>query len=120
MDGPTPSTEPHLARRVVLLQTLVVFINYVDRGNLATASPLIKDELGLSNADVGLLMSAFFWAYAPLQPVAGWLAQRFDVRHVLTAGLVIWAMATALMGFATAYSTSLELRLMLGVGESVP
>ena len=36
---------PGLPIRVVLLIATVVFINYVDRGNLATASPLLKDEM---------------------------------------------------------------------------
>jgi MFS family permease len=96
-----------------------VFINYVDRGNLATASPLLKDELGLSNSEMGMLFSAFFWSYAPLQPIAGWFAQRFDVRHVLGAGLLIWATATALTGIATTFAELFALRILLGFGESV-
>ena len=110
---------PGLSIRVVLLLATAVFINYVDRGNLATASPLLKDELGLSNSEMGVLLSAFFWSYAPLQPVAGWLAQRFDVRHVLGAGLVVWATATVLTGLATTFTELLALRILLGVGESV-
>jgi MFS family permease len=110
---------PGLSIRVVLLLAAAVFINYVDRGNLATGSPLLKDELGLSNSEMGVLLSAFFWSYAPLQPVAGWLAQRFDVRHVLGAGLVVWATATVLTGLATTFTELLALRILLGVGESV-
>jgi MFS family permease len=110
---------PGLSIRVVLLLAAAVFINYVDRGNLATASPLLKDELGLSNSEMGVLLSAFFWSYAPLQPVAGWLAQRFDVRHVLGAGLIVWATATVLTGLATTFTELLALRILLGVGESV-
>jgi MFS family permease len=103
----------------VLLLATAVFINYVDRGNLATASPLLKDELGLSNSEMGILLSAFFWSYAPLQPIAGWFAQRFDVRHVLGAGLLIWATATALTGIATTFAELFALRILLGFGESV-
>jgi MFS family permease len=110
---------PGLPLRVVLLLAAAVFINYVDRGNLATASPLLKDELALSNSQIGVLLSAFFWSYAPLQPIAGWLAQRFDVRHVLAAGLTVWATATTLTGLAATFGTLLGLRLVLGIGESV-
>ena len=105
--------------RIVVLLAVAVFINYVDRGNLATAGPLLKDELGLSNAQFGALGSAFFLSYAPLQLVAGWLAQRFDVRYVLAAGLIVWAIATALVGLVTSFAALLALRLLLGVGESV-
>jgi MFS family permease len=110
---------PGLPLRVVLLLAAAVFINYVDRGNLATASPLLKDELALSNSQIGVLLSAFFWSYAPLQPIAGWLAQRFDVRHVLAAGLTVWATATTLTGLAATFATLLGLRIVLGIGESV-
>lgn len=114
-----PAALPGLPLRVVVLLAAAVFINYFDRGNLATASPLLKDELGLSNSQMGVLLSAFFWSYAPLQPLAGWLAQRFDVRHVLAAGLAVWAGATMLCGLVSAFWMLLVLRILLGVGESV-
>ena len=61
----------HLSQWIVLLLALAIFINMVDRGNLATSAPLLKDELGLSNSQMGVLLSAFFWAYAPALPLAG-------------------------------------------------
>ena len=106
-------------RWIVLLLAVVVFINYFDRGTLATASPLLQKELGLSDAELGILFSAFFWTYAPLQPFAGWLAQRFDVRYVLGGGLGIWALATTLTGLASSFAVLLVLRVLLGIGESV-
>src|SRR6185503_1324641 len=45
---------------VVVLLAVAIFINYVDRGNLATAAPLMKDELHLSASQLGLMLSAFF------------------------------------------------------------
>jgi sugar phosphate permease len=50
-------------RPIVLLLAGAVFINYFDRGNLATASPLLQKELGLSNSELGILFSAFFWSF---------------------------------------------------------
>jgi MFS family permease len=104
---------------VVLLLAAALFINYFDRGNLAIASPLLQKELQLSNSELGILFSAFFWTYAPLQPLAGWLAQRFDVRYVLGGGLAVWALATALTGLASSFALLLVLRVLLGIGESV-
>jgi MFS family permease len=114
-------TEPisQQARRVVWLLAAAVFINYFDRGNLATASPLLQRQLALSNSELGALFSAFFCSYAPLQPIAGWLAQRFDVRYVLGGGLALWALATALTGLATSFAMIFMLRILLGFGESV-
>jgi len=105
--------------RVVVLLALAAFINYVDRGNLATAGPLIRDELGLSNAQLGVLLSAFFWSYASAQLLAGWLADKFDARLVLSAGLAVWGGATVLTGIASGFAALLLLRLALGLGESV-
>lgn len=99
--------------------TLAALINYIDRGNLATAGPLIRDQLGLSNTQLGLLLSAFFWSYAPGQLPAGWLAERLDARRVLAVGLAVWSAATALTGFASSFVMLFALRLLLGAGESV-
>src|ERR1022692_1554310 len=58
---------------VLILLGLSVFINYVDRGNLSIAAPMLKDELRISASQLGILLSAFFWTYACLNPSpAGW------------------------------------------------
>jgi MFS family permease len=108
-----------LSRGVILVLGLVVLLNYVDRGSLATAAPLLQDELALSNAQIGLLLSAFFWTYAPAQLVAGWLVHRYDIRIVLAVGVALWAVATTLTGLAGGVASILLWRLMLGLGESV-
>lgn len=106
-------------RTLIVMCGLLVLINYIDRGNLATAGPLIKDQLRIDNTTFGLLISAFFWTYAPGQVVSGWLAQRFDARRVLAGGLAIWALATIATGFAGGLVSLFVLRLVLGAGESV-
>ena len=98
---------------------MATFINYIDRGSLATTGPLMRDQFGLPNAEFGVLLSAFFWTYTPSQIPAGWFAERLDPRRLLAAGLAIWGAATALTGFATGFLTLLLLRVMLGFGESV-
>lgn len=103
----------------IVLLALAVFINYFDRGNLATAAPLIQSELHLDSVQMGVLLSAFFWSYAPLQPLAGWLAKRFPVRYVLGAGLTVWAFATMFTGWAHSFTWLLVWRVLLGIGESV-
>jgi len=104
---------------IVALMALAVFINYVDRGNLATAAPLIKDQLRLNNTEIGLLLSAFFWIYAPGQVLAGWLAERITAYRALGLGLLIWALATLGTGLAGSFEALFALRLVLGLGEAV-
>jgi MFS family permease len=115
-----PSTlTPTLGTGVILLLALSVFINYVDRGNLATAAPLMKDELGLTASQIGLLLSAFFWTYVPGQVAAGWLAEKINPYRALALGLALWSIATALTGLAAGFAMFIALRLLLGLGESV-
>jgi MFS family permease len=102
----------------VALLAAALFINYVDRGALPIAAPLVQDELGFSPSQLGLLFSAFFWSYALLQIPVGWLAERFGAQRVLALGLAVWASATMLVGFAHSFTVLLLLRLLLGVGES--
>jgi MFS family permease len=104
---------------MVLLVTAAVFINYIDRGNLATAAPLIQDELGLSASQLGFLLSAFYYGYVACMPAAGWLAERYGVYKVFATGLAIWSIATLATGFAQGFLGLLILRVLLGVGESV-
>ena len=103
---------------MVLLLAAAVGINYIDRGNLATAAPLIQDELHLSATQLGFLLSAFFWTYVTAMTPAGWLVERYGARRVLAGGVVIWSVATLLTGLATGLIGLLLLRLLLGLGES--
>jgi MFS family permease len=80
---------------------------------------MMQDQLSLSSAQIGVLLSSFFWMYAPAQLLAGWLVQRFDIRYVLGAGVAVWALATGLTGLASGFASILALRLLLGLGESV-
>ena len=52
-----------IQRSSVALLVLGCAVNYMDRSTLAVANPLICHDLGLSIADMGLLLSAFLWAY---------------------------------------------------------
>src|SRR5580698_3954536 len=102
---------------VLFLLSLSVLINYIDRSNLSIAAPLIKDELGISGAQLGTLLSAFFWTYALLQIPAGWLVDRFDVKWVFAAGFFLWSAATAVTGALHGFAALLVIRVILGVGE---
>lgn len=96
----------------------MLFINYVDRGLLPAAADQVQRDLGLSASQLGILLSAFFWTYALIQIPIGWIAERVGAGRVLTAGLVIWAVATTVTGTVSTFATLLLLRLLLGIGES--
>ena len=111
---------------VLTLLVLSIFINYIDRGNLSIAGPLLmaspeKGGLGLDPARLGSLLSAFFWTYALFQllGVVGFLLDRFDVAWVFAAAYLAWSAATAATGLAGSFVVLFGLRLLLGMGESV-
>lgn len=114
-----PSIRSGAFRRTSALLFLSALICYIDRSNLSVAVPLLKDELGISVSKVGTLLSAFFWTYALLQLVAGWLVDRFNVNWVLAGGFFIWSLATAATGLSGGFVSLFLFRLLLGVGESV-
>ncbi len=122
--SPVPSTSenpkwtPGFSRILVLLG-LSIFINYIDRSNLSIAAPLLKGELGISDSQLGILLSAFFWTYSCCQLLSGWLVDRFDVKWVFAAGFFLWSTATALTGIVHSLTMLLVVRVVLGLGESV-
>ncbi|HEY6387493.1 MAG TPA: MFS transporter [Candidatus Acidoferrum sp.] len=95
------------------------FINYIDRGSLSLAVPVLKVELQLNPWQLGILLSSFFWTYTSFQIVSGWLVDRFNVNWVLAGGFFLWTMATTTTGFVYGFRMLLVMRLILGIGESV-
>jgi MFS family permease len=104
---------------VLGLLFLAAAINYIDRGSLSVAAPAVAAQLSLDPVQMGVLLSAFFWSYAALQIVSGWLADRFDVNWVFGIGFAIWSLATLSAGFAGSLGVLLVCRVLLGAGESV-
>ncbi|HTU83258.1 MAG TPA: MFS transporter [Candidatus Acidoferrales bacterium] len=112
------ASPPWLVGTLVLLG-LAILINYIDRGNLSIAAPMIQTELHLTGTQLGLLLTSFFISYVAMQPLVGWLCDRFEAGRVLVAGFAIWSLATTFMGLAQGLTGLFALRLVLGAGESV-
>ncbi|MBA3669147.1 MAG: MFS transporter [Sphingomonas sp.] len=104
---------------LVLLLGLAILLNYVDRGAIAIAAPKLKPELGLSATGFGIAVSAFFWAYVPLQFLVGWACDRWCVYRLIAAGIALWAASTIAMGLVAGLTSLVLFRLLLGVGESI-
>jgi MFS family permease len=96
-----------------------LMINYVDRGTISTAAPLLEKQLTLTPSQLGVILSAFFWAYVLSQPVMGWLADRLGAARVLVAGFSLWSLATVATGLSGGVTTLIAARLFMGAGESV-
>ncbi len=102
---------------VLTMLCLMYFITYVDRVNVSTAAAVFKQELGLSNTQVGLVFSAFAYPYLVFQVIGGALGDRFGARRTLFVCGIVWAGATILTGFAGGLASMLAARVLLGLGE---
>ncbi len=121
MPTPRPAERtriPGKLRIVIVLLAISVFINYIDRGNLSIAAPMLKDELGISAAQLGVLLSAFFWTYACLHLFYGWVVDRVNVNWVFACAFLVWSAATAATGIVHTFTALFVLRLLLGMGEA--
>ncbi len=97
---------------------LICLLNYMDRGTLSVANPLIRKELGLSISQMGVLLSAFLWPYAFALLVAGGLVDRWRPRRMLTAAMILWSIAQGIAGFIVSFGQFLAARALLGIGEA--
>lgn len=119
----TSSTENEISPRVagygLFMLTLVYAFNFVDRQILVILQEPIKNDMGLSDAQLGLL-SGFSFAVVYVTagiPIAYW-ADRTNRRNIIAAALTIWSGMTALSGLAQNYTQLLLARIGVGIGEA--
>src|SRR5271169_4065662 len=104
-------------RIVLSLLCLLYLILFVTRVNIATAAPLIKADLRLSNTQLGLAFSAFAIPYALFQLVGGWIGDKFGPRLTLSACCAMVGASTMLTGAARGFASLFVLRLAVGFAE---
>ncbi|CAA2136654.1 MULTISPECIES: MFS transporter [Methylobacterium] len=114
----TPAKRRVSASNMVLfLLCLMYFVTYLDRVNIATAGGEIMKDLGLSNTQFGLILSAFAYPYAIFQVIGGSVGDKFGARRTLLVCGLIWASATILTGFVGGLISLFLARVLLGFGE---
>jgi MFS transporter, FSR family, fosmidomycin resistance protein len=91
---------------------------------LAPLFPFIKDELGVSYAALGFVIALFYTLSAVLQPLAGFVVDRYGARSVLIGGVACFAAGTLVMGLSATYpmlvaGAALAGAALAGIGNSV-
>jgi ACS family glucarate transporter-like MFS transporter len=104
--------------RIVILATLAAFLLYLDRYCFSFVERFVKRDLNLTDADMGVLLSAFFWSYALAQVPAGWLSDRYGARLVFALYILFWSLFTGLLGVAYSFTAVLLWRLGCGVAQA--
>jgi MFS family permease len=112
-----------LPRKSVLVVSFVLalgfVVNYIDRGNVSVAAPVIQREFHLNPTQLGLLFSAFFLSYAVMQVPAGFLVERFNLKWLYASAFLWWSLANAAVALATGFTSLLILRMLLSIGEAI-
>ena len=104
---------------VLFLTWLLFGMYYVNRFNYSPMIPLLKADLGISNAQAGWLMALFFISYTIFQLPAGFLGDRFGPRKVLTWGAVISIAGNLIFSQATSFGILSLGQLVNGLGQSM-
>ena len=104
--------------RILLVLTLLNFVNYIDRQVVFPLFSPIKDEFLLSDQQLGLLGTVFSLVHAPLNVLLGYAADRASRPRIMTLGVLFWSVATFLSGMAGSFHALLAARALVGVGEA--
>lgn len=115
----SPATSGKTATFALVMLTIVYAFNFIDRQILVILQEPIKNDMGLSDTQLGLL-SGFSFALVYITagiPIAYW-ADRTNRRNIIAAALALWSGMTALSGLAQNFSQLLLARIGVGIGEA--
>src|SRR5215471_17119006 len=116
--------QPRLYPRLTLaLLTGLNVLNYIDRSVLWAVQPMIKDYFAreghpVSDAQLGLLTTTFFWFYMCAAPFLGYLGDRFPRRHIISIGIFVWSGFTLYTWYAHTFGELLFRHIVVGIGEA--
>jgi MFS family permease len=112
--------QPKLYPRLTLaLLTGLNILNYIDRSVLWAVQPLIKQEFPhVSDAQIGLLTTTFFWFYMCAAPFIGYLGDRYSRKHIIAIGIIIWSGFTFLTAVTHTFNELMLRHILVGIGEA--
>jgi MFS family permease len=94
-------------------------LNYVDRQVVFSIFPLLRRDLGFSDAQLGAAGTLFTWTYSLVMPVSGRLADIFPRAKLVILSLLLWSIATLATGLSTSVGLFLASRIAMGLCESL-
>ena len=114
-----PAERPTRVRyRVMAMLCALSFLTYFDRFCIVRAQGDIQRDLKIGDAQMGLVLGAFWLAYCLFEIPGGWMGDRFGARRTLTRIVLAWSVFTALSGCAVGFVSLLTFRFLFGVGEA--
>lgn len=96
----------------MMLLWLAYFLNQADRQIFSIVLPFVKQDLNLTDAQIGLIAASLVCAYGLMVPVAGFAGDRYSKKRIIVLSLMFWSMATLVTGFC---STVIQFVLVRGI-----
>lgn len=103
---------------ILFMICFMYLITFMDRTNISVVAPSMSKEFGFDKITMGLIFSAFTWAYALGQIPGGWLGDRFGPRSVLSMIVSFWSLMTIVTAQSVGYLSILIVRFLFGFGEA--
>lgn len=113
------TVKPGRARylRILLPVCLAFFVTAIDRSNISVAVPDIATDFQLSTAVIGVVLSAFYWGYVPIQIPGALFGQYVNAKWLITGSLIGWGVGTVLTGFSSNLQMLTVFRVLVGLSE---
>lgn len=104
--------------RLLAVLALINFVNFADRSVVVPLLPLLRQQMNLTDSQLGSLQSGLLIVLALASVPCGFFADRLSRTQIITAGIVFWSLATIACGFAPSFMLLLIARSLIGVGEA--
>jgi len=104
--------------RLLAVLALVNFVNFADRQVVVPLLPLLRQQMGVTDSQLGSLQTWLLVVLAVASIPSGFLADRFSQTRIIVGGVVFWSLATIACGFAPTYLILVVARSLIGVGEA--
>ncbi|MBI5654520.1 MFS transporter [Candidatus Uhrbacteria bacterium] len=105
-------------RFLIFLLASLNLLNYLDQYLIAPFGPSIQRTLGLNDAQLGFVGSAYLWGFLLSSLLIGQIAKRMTRKSILVASLAIWGLATALCGWLPGLVLLIVMRAIMGLGQA--
>jgi len=104
--------------RLLAVLALVNFVNFADRQVVVPLLPLLRQQMGLTDTQLGALQTGLLLVLAAASIPFGYFADRLNQTRIIVGGVVFWSLATIACGFAPSFFYLLLARALIGVGEA--
>ncbi len=103
---------------VFLLLFLLYMFDYMDRMVIVSLFPFLKQDMGMTDAQCGLLVSAVYWSILIFSFPASILVDRWSRTKSISIMATLWSIATLACAFTVNFSQLFITRAAIGIGEA--